>query len=1497
MRRILVVLLLSGVLAAAGARIAHSAATSLTMVSDSADFVGQGRTYVFGTDVGTFYPSAYANGNIVGVTMIASTLGEGWSATFAGAGGAALAAGNDLDAVAYPNQDATHPGMAVSGDGRGCDRLSGAFQIKQITIESGVLTQLWVRFDQHCYLVDPALVGELRYNADTSFMVTAPIRRRVLTGQPVSFDVDAHAVAGGTASLSASGVPDGAAFTDHGDGTGTFTWTPSGAQVGTIAVTFTGTFAGGQDHSTTFIEVAEPLPTGETSLAVDSDPGDYIGQGQHVRYAAGDGTFTGFRYNGGAAAAMGFRNAQHNWDLVFGAPGAAALTPGWYRDAERYPNFTSLPGLSISSDGRGCNMLNGAFEIKQVVMTPSGVGRLWVRFVQHCERGEPALTGELRFNADVTLALVAPIERRVQAGASLDVPVTATDTTGAHVTLTTDALPAGATFEDHGDGTGALHWAPTVDQIGDYTMVFRADDGAGHQDHATMIVHVRGANALEIDDERGGTGGVSGLFTAGSFRASQSFYDNSVEFTYVTPAQYPQWDIILAAASNDTLRVGTYENVLEYNYGAPPQPRLGVRGPTSGCSPAGGRFVVREIAYGANQAVTALWATFETPCDGREGVLRGELRYNAHVVTDITAPRADTAGIGQTVTFGVTSVNAYGRHVALTARGVPAAASFVDHGDGTGTFTWTPGLDDVGRIRLTFVGDDGAGNLDSALTHVMVQGETSLRIESDPNHPTDGPQLFTSSDGVFSGSRHPQDNSIGVGFTQAGAYQGWGFQFAVPRYAPVDTGLYAGATPLQLTGFAVPAPTYPVLEIQSPSFVTYDCLGLSIGLFQVKQIAYGADSSLRSFWATFERTCTGRSPDLVGEIRYNAAVVVDVHAPLQASVDPGRLLELAVRATDRDGSHVTLSAAGLPPGAAFVDHGDGTGTFTWTPSATDIGLHDVRFTGADAAGHDDHAITHVRVHGRMRLITDSAPGDGVGNGQSEFDGSEDGQFTAWKNYREGVSFIFQGTSTYVLPWDIDMTAPGSALLAPGDYAPVYYFPYGPADQAGLAVRRGYDVCTSISGAFHVRDIVYGPGAEIAALRATFEQTCAGATGGVTGELWWNFDPPVWVDAPVRVDTVALVPLHIDVRGVARSSEILSLSATGLPAGASFTDHRDNTGTLDWTPSAQQAGDHVVTFHVASASGEGDSTRTRVVIHYEDRPPIPAITFPSPLLAGVPATFDASRSTDPDGDTLQFVWVFTDTLSFHTGVRVVHTFRNAGSYHVFMQASDGQREAYVDSLVQVHDLLEARVFVEGGDRVVRLGSGRPECVRIEPVTGDFRLADVLPGTIEMRSRGTGGVDSVLARAATIDRDTDHNGIPELEACFSKSDLVRLFSALTARGTQHVTVRGRLASGDEFSAGLDIDVVPANGPLQLAWASLPDGHGYRMSFEAARPGTVEIRWFDVSGRSLGRTRTWVEAGAQQFQVDAGTIGAGSRPGVYFYRVTTPDGEARGRLVLLQ
>jgi len=150
----------------------------------------------------------------------------------------------------------------------------------------------------------------------------------------------------------------------------------------------------------------------ETSLYMDSEPGDYIGQGQEWYYTPDTADFSAGQIgnsslNGVQCWINTLEPSWGWWNLNFTAPAGMELTVGEYTGATRYPfNDPDEPGLSISGMGRGCNTLTGNFYVHEITFGPGNtVETFWATFEQHCEGGDPALFGEIRFNAGVVATL------------------------------------------------------------------------------------------------------------------------------------------------------------------------------------------------------------------------------------------------------------------------------------------------------------------------------------------------------------------------------------------------------------------------------------------------------------------------------------------------------------------------------------------------------------------------------------------------------------------------------------------------------------------------------------------------------------------------------------------------------------------------------------------------------------------------------------------------------------------------------------------------------------------------------------------------------------------------------------------------------------------------------------------------------------------------------------------------------------------------------------
>lgn len=68
------------------------------------------------------------------------------------------------DAERAPFATFMKPGLDISGDGRGCNSLSGSFDIDEIAWDGDVLVHVLARFEQHCEEGPAALRGCVKYD-------------------------------------------------------------------------------------------------------------------------------------------------------------------------------------------------------------------------------------------------------------------------------------------------------------------------------------------------------------------------------------------------------------------------------------------------------------------------------------------------------------------------------------------------------------------------------------------------------------------------------------------------------------------------------------------------------------------------------------------------------------------------------------------------------------------------------------------------------------------------------------------------------------------------------------------------------------------------------------------------------------------------------------------------------------------------------------------------------------------------------------------------------------------------------------------------------------------------------------------------------------------------------------------------------------------------------------------------------------------------------------
>ncbi|MBN3943305.1 DUF4347 domain-containing protein [Nostoc sp. NMS9] len=128
-------------------------------------------------------------------------------------------------------------------------------------------------------------------------------------------------------------------------------------------------------NDTYFVAVNTQLQTAAaiTSLTLDSDRGNYIGQSDYYSYSPTPNKISAVRAyptnsSKNNAIRISFSGITDSWDLSFAAPFNAPLTAGTtYTGAARFPfQASNQPGLDVSGNGRGYNSLTGQFTVNQI---------------------------------------------------------------------------------------------------------------------------------------------------------------------------------------------------------------------------------------------------------------------------------------------------------------------------------------------------------------------------------------------------------------------------------------------------------------------------------------------------------------------------------------------------------------------------------------------------------------------------------------------------------------------------------------------------------------------------------------------------------------------------------------------------------------------------------------------------------------------------------------------------------------------------------------------------------------------------------------------------------------------------------------------------------------------------------------------------------------------------------------------------------------------------
>ncbi len=377
-----------------------------------------------------------------------------------------------------------------------------------------------------------------------------------------------------------------------------------------------------------------------------------------------------------------------------------------------------------------------------------------------------------------------------------------------------------------------------------------------------------------------------------------------------------------------------------------------------------------------------------------------------------------------------------------------------------------------------------------------------------------------------------------------------------------------------------------------------------------------------------------------------------VTAPATVSGNVGSEISVVVQAVDQDEDFIiVLSGAPLPEGATFTAGAGNTGgTLTWTPTVGQEGGYDITFTATN--GQSGSATTHINVGsatagnpptldaianatvsegGTATLNVHAADADGdlisltytlpsFATLNPPTSGSGNVATTITIAPGTGLAGNYNGSVTATANGQSVTQTFGITITAPGvDTAPVVTAPLNSNGTEGAALT--FTVTAFDADGDAISSLTASPlptGATFTANAAntmgTFSWTPTGTQSGsydvtftaanemsgsatthiIIAEQGSTDHPPV-VSAPEcwtgrELNTLSFRVTVSDADGDA----ITSLTASTLPAGATFTTNASNTvGTFRCTPTITQSGEYDITFTAANALTGSAVTQVRV----------------------------------------------------------------------------------------------------------------------------------------------------------------------------------------------------------------------------------------------------------------------------------------------------------------
>jgi len=335
--------------------------------------------------------------------------------------------------------------------------------------------------------------------------------------------------------------------------------------------------------------------------------------------------------------------------------------------------------------------------------------------------------------------------------------------------------------------------------------------------------------------------------------------------------------------------------------------------------------------------------------------------------------------VGQKITVSITTYDVEANAVTISASGQPATAVVIDNSDGTGSIIYTGQVSDIGSsFPITVSVTDGMEtNTEAFNLSVLDASLVGLIINEVMVDPTGTPNFDSNNDGVVDDPGN-QDEFVEIynGTTQSLDMAGFMINDAAGlKHTFTSYILPTGGAIVVFGGGSIASFAYPPAQLASSGSLGLNNTADSVILYSPQS----NEVSRYEYTNTFDSVSWTRSPDITGSWanhliasgsalraspgrKLNGSAFIANQPPMLAAVGnklgyTSNLLSFNIDVAETDGDTVTIVMSNKPSTASFVDNGNKTATFTWTPLVTETGVYTVTVNASDKDGFDEETFT------------------------------------------------------------------------------------------------------------------------------------------------------------------------------------------------------------------------------------------------------------------------------------------------------------------------------------------------------------------------------------------------------------------------------------------------------------------------------------------------------------------------------------------------------------